>query len=132
MPGVMEPETFYVDDLPTIWSPVQWELSESERTLELEEQATASLMLSADVPETILRLLLNESAIERAYEPPEGYDPEQQGEWEDGIVTFQFKHPIRLVSIFREPDYIAVEYNFGDFGHWLIEIEPEKVTIERI
>ena len=80
MAGVINPETLYVDDLPGIWSPVQWELSDAERIKELDEQARASLLWAVDVPETILRLLLNETEIERAYEAPKGYDPEQQGE----------------------------------------------------
>jgi hypothetical protein len=31
MPSVIDPETIYADDLPAIWSPVQWELTEEER-----------------------------------------------------------------------------------------------------
>ena len=42
MPIDMDPETMNVDELPGIWSPVQWELSEEERIMELEQQATAS------------------------------------------------------------------------------------------
>jgi len=132
MPGVIDPETVYVDDLPGIWSPVQWELSEAERIHELEEQAKASLLAAVDVPEAILRLLLDETEIERAYEPPSGYDPDQQGEWDDSLVTFQFRRQIRLERVEREPDSISIEYNFGDPGYWILEFEPERVTIERI
>lgn len=132
MPGVIDPETLYVDDLPGIWSPVQWELSEAERIQELEEQAKASLMAAIDTPEAILRSLLEEMEIERAYEPPSGYDPEQQGEWDDSLVTFQFKRPIRLERVDRGPDSLLVEYNFGELGYWLLEFEPGRVTIERI
>jgi hypothetical protein len=132
MPGVIDPETLYVDNLPGIWSPVQWELSEAERIQELEEQAKASLLAAIDVPESILRLLLNETEIERAYEPPAGYDPEQQGEWDESLVTFQFRRPIRLERVDRGPDSFLVEYNFGDLGYWILEFEPERVTIERI
>jgi hypothetical protein len=132
MPAVMDPETLYVNDLPGIWSPVQWELSEAERVQEVEEQAAASLLAAVDAPEAILRLLLGEMAIERAYEPPKGYDPDQQGEWDENILTFQIKRPIRLERIQREPDHLYVEYNFGDFGYWAFDIEPEKVTIQRI
>ncbi|HEX9616266.1 MAG TPA: hypothetical protein VGA03_02550 [Anaerolineales bacterium] len=132
MPGVIDPETVYVDDLPGIWSPVQWELSEAERIHELEEQAKASLLAAVDVPEAILRLLLDETEIERAYEPPSGYDPDQQGEWDDSLVTFQFRRQIRLERVERESDSISIEYNFGDLGYWILEFEPERVTIERI
>jgi hypothetical protein len=132
MPGVIDPETLYVDDLPGIWAPVQWELSEEERIHELEEQAKASLLAAIDIPEAILRLLLEETDIERAYEPPQGYDPEQQGEWDESLVTFQFRRQTRLERVEREQDVLYVEYNFGDLGHWALEIEPERVTIERI
>jgi hypothetical protein len=132
MPAVIDPETMHANDLPGIWSPVQWELSEGERIQELEEQATASLLWAVDAPEAILRLLLNETDIERAFEPPQAYDPEQQGEWDEALVTFQFKRPIRLERVEREPDYLYVEYHFGDLGYWAFEIEPERVTIQRI
>lgn len=132
MPKIIDPETIYVDNLPGIWSPVQWELSEQERAQELEDQATASLLWAIDAPQTILRLLLNETDIERAYGPPEGYDPEEQGYWEKELVTFQFKRPIQLVRVERENDYLMIEYDFGSLGRWIFEIEPEKVTIERL
>jgi hypothetical protein len=132
MPGVIDTETMNVDDLPAVWSPVQWELSEEERLQELEDQVTASLLWSIDIPQALLRLLLNETAIERAFAPPAGYDPEQQGEWDPSLLTFQFRRPIRLAHSERAADYLYVEYQFGDLGRWSIEIEPERVTIERI
>ncbi len=132
MPGVIDPESVNVDVLPAIWSPVQWELTEDEHTREVEEQSTASLLWAADIPETILRLLLSETDIERAFEPPEGYDPEIQGEWDANLVTFEFKRPIELIKVEREPNHLYLEYKFGDMGYWAIEIQPEKITIERI
>ncbi len=132
MPAIMDPETMYVDDLPAIWSPVQWELAPEEHAHELEEQATASLLRAVDAPEAILRLMLDETGIQRAYEAPEGYDPEQQGEWNSALVTFQFKRPIRLERVERDRDFLYVEYNFGDLGRWALEFEPEKVRIERV
>jgi len=132
MPKIIDPETIYVDDLPGIWSPVQWELSEQERDQELEDQATASLLWAVDTPQTLLRLLLSETGIERAYGPPEGYDPEEQGYWDKDLVTFQFKRHIHLERVEREQDYLYIEYNFGSLGNWAIEIETEKMTIERL
>lgn len=132
MPKIIDPETTNVDELPGIWSPVQWELSEEERRHELEEQSTASLLWAVDVPETILRLLLREATIERAYAPPKGYHPEQQGEWDKSLVTFQFKRPIHLKRAERDRDYLYIEYDFGSLGYWAIEIKPEKVSIERL
>ncbi len=132
MSSIIDPETMYVDDLPTIWSPVQWELSEAEQKKELEDQITASLLWAADAPEVILRLLLNETAFERAYEPPEGYDPDQQGEWDSSLSTYQFKRSVKMCQVTRDQDYLYVEYDFGELGTWALEIEPERVTIEKI
>ncbi len=132
MPIDIDAETFNVDSLPGIWSPIQWELTEEERILELENQATASLLYAVDTPEAILRLLLNEVDIERAFEPPPGFDPEQQGEWNDDLLTFQFKRPLELLSVQRQRDYLSIIYDFKDFGRWSIEIQPDKLTIERV
>ncbi len=45
MPSVIDPQTLYVDDLPAIWSPVQWELTDEERIKAVEEPATAVLIV---------------------------------------------------------------------------------------
>lgn len=132
MPGVIDPETINVDILPGIWTPVQWEMTEDEQQTELEQQATASLLWSIDMPEAILRLLLSETRIERSFDAPEGYKPELQGEWNDELVAFKFRIPIRLADLGREHDKLTVAYDFGELGYWCIEIEPEKVTIERL
>lgn len=132
MPSIIDPLTLYIDDLPGIWSPVQWELTPQERTHEIETQATASLLHVIDAPEAMLRMLLGETEIIRAYEPPKGYNPELQGEWNPDIITFQFRRPIRLENVERTPELLSVLYDFGELGHWLIEIEEEKVRIERV
>lgn len=132
MPGVIDPETINVDKLAGIWSPVQWELSDEERVQELHTQANASLLGVVDIPEAILRLLLGEAEIERTFDPPEGFDPEAQGEWDSSLVTFAFKRPIHLEKVERGREYLYVEYNLGDLGYWAVEIEPEKVTIQRV
>jgi hypothetical protein len=132
MPAIIDTHAFDANELPAVWSPVQWELTEDERVQELENQAAASLLGAADAPEAILRLLLNETEIERAFEPPEGFDPAQQGDWDDEILTFQYKRPIRLVKCFHEADSLYVEYQFGELGRWAFEIGPEEVRIHRI
>ena len=132
MPIDIDTETVFVDELPGIWSPVQWELTQEERNEELTNQATASLLWAVDSPEAILRLLLNEHEIERTFDPPPGYDSELQGEWDDSLITFQFKRPIRLEKVEREKDYLHVEYNFGELGHWAFEIYPDEVNIFRL
>ena len=87
MPGVIDPETRIADGLPGIWSPVQWELTGEERIAELQTQTTASLLYSVDIPESILRMLLQETQISRIFEPPEEYDPQTQSEWDADIAT---------------------------------------------
>ena len=132
MPNIIDHETFHADELPTVWSPVQWDLTPEEKAVELEQQAAASLLWNADTGEAILRLLLAETAIQRAYEPPDGYDPEQQGEWDENLITFGFKQPIELVEIRRENQHTNVLYKFGDLGYWEINIGPERATISRV
>ncbi|MBN2386713.1 MAG: hypothetical protein JXB85_06795 [Anaerolineales bacterium] len=132
MPEIIDYETMYVDDLPPIWSPVQWELSEEERIRALEDQARASLLWAAGAPEAILRLLLNETALERLFSPPEAYDPAQQGDWDNELITFGFVRPFRLDSISREADRLELVYKAGELGYWRFEIDEESVLIERI
>ena len=132
MPSRIEPETLYVDNLPGIWSPVQWELTEEERIQEIEDQARASLLWAVDAPEAILRLLLEETEIQRAYQPPKGFDLLQQGEWDESLVTFQFKRPVELLKVDRQPNYLYIEYKLEGLGYWALEIEPEQVTISRL
>ena len=132
MPSVIDPETLYVDDLPAIWSPVQWELTEEERIQAVEEQATASLLWTMDAPETILRLLLDETGIQRLYDSPKDYNPQEQGDWDKSLITFGPARPIKLESVERTPARLELVYDFGDRGHWEFIIEPERVSIERI
>ena len=132
MPRYVDPETMNVDELPGIWSPVQWELSEEERIQELHMQATASLLWAVDVPEAILRFLLGETAIDRALDPPPGFDSEIQGEWDHDLVTFQFKRPIELLKVERDRDYLYVEYKVSDLGIYALEIEPDNIQISRL
>ena len=129
MPRRIDPQTINVDELPGIWSPVQWELFEDERLEELENQATASLLWTVDTPEALLRLFLNETDIKRAYDPPYGYDPEIQGEWDADLVTFQFMREIALVKVVREEDYLYVEYKVEDLGNWALEIQTDIINI---
>jgi len=132
MPSVIDHETMNVDDLPGVWNPVQWEITEAERTQEIENQARASLLWSVDAPEAILRLLLSEAEIERAYDPPDGFDPEMQGEWDHELISFKFLRSVRLDGVDRDQRSLAVTYEFEGLGHWRIELEPERVIIERV
>jgi len=132
MPSIIDPQTIHVDELPPIWSPIQWELSEEERVEAIDEQAVASLLWTMDAPEAILRLLLGETDIQRLHQEPDDYDPAEQGEWDDEVLTFGPYRPMKLIEIEREPDFMRLVYKFGDLGYWEFMIEPEKVTIERI
>lgn len=132
MPQVIDPETMNADELPGIWSPVQWELTEDERIVELHNQAIASLVFAVDAPEAILRLLLDETAIDRALDPPDGYDPEQQGEWDPALVTFTFKRAFKLEKVERSPERLYLEYRVEGSGYWAIDIEPEHVEIFKL
>jgi hypothetical protein len=132
MPSVIDPETLYVDDLPAIWSPVQWDFTEEERIQAVEEQATASLLWTMDAPEAILRLFLNETEIQRLYAPPKDYNPQEQGDWDKDIITFGPNRPIKLERVERTPTCLVIIYDFGDLGRWEFSIEAERVSIERI
>jgi hypothetical protein len=132
MPSIIDPQTLYVDDLPAIWSPVQWELTDDERIQAVEEQATASLLWSMDAPEAILRLLLDETGIERLFEPPQDYNADEQGDWDGKLITFGPKRAIKLETVDRTPTRLKLVYNLGELGRWEFVIEAEKVIIERI
>jgi hypothetical protein len=132
MPSIIDPETLYVDELPSVWSPVQWKLTEEERVQAVEEQATASLLWTMDAPEAILRLLLDETGITRLFGPPDSYNPVEQGEWDEKLITFGPKRSIKLESVERTPTRLELVYNFAELGRWEIVIESEKVSIERI
>jgi hypothetical protein len=131
MAGIIEPETIHVDTLPGVWVPVQWEQTEQERIQEVETQARASLLATVDIPEAILRLLLGETGCDVVYGPPQGYDPVEQGEWDESLLTFAFNRSVRLKQVERNPDRLVVVYDFNNLGEWIFEITPEKVTIER-
>jgi hypothetical protein len=132
MPSVIDHETMTVNELPPIWSPIQWDLTEDEHNHELEQQATASLLWMMDAPEAILRLLLGETDIERLYDAPKGYDPDQQGEWLPDVLTFGPKREIKLEEVERAPNELSILYNVSGLGRWTITIEPERVIIERV
>lgn len=132
MVAVIDAGTLYVDDLPGVWNPVQWDLSEEERAQELEQQAEASLLWNVNVPEAILRLLLSETAIQAATEPPAGFDPVEQGEWQPDLLTFTFKRMVHLEHVDRTTDSLQVIYTLEGSGTWSMQIEPERLIVERV
>lgn len=132
MPSVIDPQTIHVDELPPIWAPIQWELNEEERIEAINEQAGASLLWTMDAPEAILRLLLNETDIKHLHQAPDNYDPEEQGDWNQEVLTFGPYRPMEMIEIDRTPERLILVYKFGDLGYWEFVIEAEKVSIERI
>ena len=133
MTSLIDPQHLNVDQIPGIWTPVNVEeLSDQERVAEVEDQARASLLAGVDTLEAVLRLLLHETEIQRADGPPDGYDPEMQGEWDPDILAFQFKRGIKPIGeITREAEYLYVEFKVEDAEQWMLEITPEKVIIEK-
>jgi hypothetical protein len=90
------------------------------------------LLWAVSVPEAILRLLLRETDIERVFEPPQGYDPDLQGDWVDDLVIFAFKRRLKLDQMEREREHLTVCFLVESIGHWSVEIGPERVVIERV
>jgi hypothetical protein len=131
MPQI-EPEHFNVDELPGVWTPVQWDMTIEERVQEDEQQAQASLLKTVDVPEAILRLLTGEYEVERIFAPPAGYNPEQQGDWDESLITFAFKRAARLVEVTREAGRLVVTYNLAGWGYWQVTLTPDDVRIIRV
>ena len=132
MPRYIDPQTINADSLPGIWSPVQWEMDEVEHAMELENQATASLLWTVDLPEALLRLAINETDIENIHKPPKGYDPDLQGLWEEDIITFKFKREVELIRTEREADHLYLEYRVEDLGTWAVEFKSSNVNIYHI
>jgi hypothetical protein len=85
-----------------------------------------------DAPEAVLRLLLDETGIQRLFAPPRDYDPEEQGDWNKELITFGPQRPIKLESIERTPTRLELVYDFGEMGRWEFVIESERVALERI
>jgi hypothetical protein len=132
VPSIFDPETIHIDNLPTIWSPVQGKLTPDEHAMELEAQAAASLLWACPVPEQMLRILLDETAIQRLDRPPDRYDPELQGEWDSTLLVFGFKRGIELLKEQRSRDSLVLEYKLEGAGYWIVEITQETTTIERV
>jgi ABC-type dipeptide/oligopeptide/nickel transport system ATPase component len=86
----------------------------------------------SSLAKAILRLLLEETDIKRLFEPPDSYNPAEQGDWDEKLITFGPKRTIKLESMERKPTRLELVYNFGDLGWWEFVIESEKVSIARI
>jgi hypothetical protein len=81
---------------------------------------------------TILRLLLDEAALEHFFKAPVGFNPANQGEWNEKLIMFGPKRPIKLESLERTPTRLELVYNLADLGMGEFIIESEKVRIAHI
>jgi len=131
MAGVLDPLTFPTLGVPAIWCPRREKLRGSPLALSIEEQAKGSLLQSADLVESVLRMIYGETEIERALVPPAGYDPQIQGEWDDTLVTFAFTRRVRKLSEDRNEQTLQMEYQMDGHGRFSIEITPEGFSITR-
>jgi hypothetical protein len=132
MSGYLDPLTFPVLDVPAIWCPEKEKLMGNPLAASIEEQAQASLLASADPVEAILRMLFGETEVERIFEPPQGYNPELQGDWDDEQVTFVFRRKVEKTSAERGEELLRMEYRVEGCGAYSVEIMPESFSIEKI
>jgi hypothetical protein len=131
MSGYLDPLTFPVLDVPAIWCPQKEKVLGNPLATSIEEQAKASLLASADTVEAILRLLHGETAIDRVFEPPQGYNPDVQGEWDDDAVTFAFHRRVEKIREIRDEQSLLLEYQMEGCGRYRVEITPERFSIEK-
>jgi hypothetical protein len=131
MPIPTAPDQLKLIQLPTVWSPAGVETS-ADGSPQSIQQAQAGLLLAVSPVEAALRLLMNEVEVEPVNEPPKGYDPDQQGEWNPQKSHFRFKRAVRLMRVEKNPNGLDLEYNFGDLGYWTVSIEADNVRITRV
>jgi hypothetical protein len=129
MSGYLDPLTFPVLDVPAIWCPEKEKEFGNPLAASIEAQAKASLLASSDTVEAILRLLYDEAEIERIYEPPPGYNPEVQGDWDDEQVTFAFRHRVEKIGEQRDDEMLRMEYRMEGCGQYSVEITPVSFSI---
>ena len=88
-------------------------------------------MASAHIAEAVLRMLYGETEIERVFNPPQGYNPEVQGDWDDQLVTFAFQRRVEKISEERDDESMRLEYRMEGCGQYSIEITAEGFSIEK-
>jgi hypothetical protein len=132
MTSEFDPLTFPTFSVPAIWTYQKPPEGGQEFGNYLEAQALNGLIGTSDIFEVMLRLLLGLTDIERIYEPPEEYDPEIQGEWDDSIITFAFTKKVKPVEERRGEGVLTSEYIVEGSGSYRVELEYEKLTIQKI
>jgi hypothetical protein len=127
----IDPLTFPTINLPAIWTPIKEKSEANPLALQIQEQARASLLLTADTIESILRLLLGETEVERVFTPPKGYDTELQGEWDNSAITFTFIRSIRIFSENRDPEQLKMQYEVEGRGIYNIILNKDGIEIKK-
>jgi hypothetical protein len=125
----IDPLTFPTINLPAIWTPIKEKSEANPLALQIHEQAKASLLITADTIESILRLLLGETEVERVFTPPKGYDTELQGEWDNSAITFAFIKSIRIISENRDPEQLEMQYEVEGRGIYNITVNKAGIEI---
>jgi len=132
MPISLSPDQLKLVQLPIVWSPAAAPAASPDGMPDWISLAQAGLLLAVSAPEAALRLFLQETEVEQVSEPPKGYDPIQQGEWDPQGAAYHFKRRIRMMRVEKIPDRLTVEYHFGDLGYWAVTIEADTVQIARV
>jgi hypothetical protein len=127
----LDPLTFPTIPLPAVWSPVREKSDGNPLALQIEEQAKGSLLVTADTLESVLRLLLGVTEVERVFSPPDGYDAEQQGEWDEDAVTFAFTRGIRILSESRSADELSLRYEVEGLGTYTVAVTADGLDVRR-
>jgi hypothetical protein len=131
MPYAFDAQTFPTIDVPAVWCYQKPPADQAEFAGFVEQQAAGGLILSADTVESVLRLLLGLTRVEGVYDPPSGYDPELQGDWDGSILTFVFTRRIRKVAETRSEKELELEYQVENQGTFRVVIREDGVSIEK-
>jgi hypothetical protein len=131
MTSVIDPLTFPVIDVPAIWCPPETKTRTAHPVLELERQAQANLILSADIIESVIRLIFGEAEIEKVMEPPEGYDPDVQGDWDESVATYAFKRPILKIEEERDEQHLLLVYSMKELGTYRVALTETSFSITK-
>jgi hypothetical protein len=131
MPDGFDTETFPSHEFPAIWFYQKPPEDKRDFAAFVEHQAASGMLASTDILEAVLRLLLGLTEVEGVYDPPRGYDPEVQGEWDSDVLTFIFRRRVQKVGEDREDGEIRLEYQVETCGTFVVTIRGDSVHIER-
>jgi hypothetical protein len=128
----LDPLTFPTINLPAIWTPTPENADDHPPALQIMEKARGRLLMTADILESILRQLLGETEVERVSAPPEGYDPDLQGDWDETVPTFAFQRRISLWEEERSEDVLSVRLSVDGKDSYRAEVTKNGLAITRI